>query len=131
MNRRSLFAAVIAAPAMMASRAKAGGRVSRDRISTEKGDPGERRYAELSGDGKRVRVFLDGVEQKDAVTADPGLGIVKRAVVTENGNIAINKATGEIFYETVSGDVRVEVFEGTYWANHRKTDSGVVKIASV
>lgn len=112
MNRRQLFGGAVAAPAMLAGMAMAA--ESRDRISTEKGDPGERRYSELCGDGKAVRVYLDGVEQNDAVMADPGLGEVKRPVVTKNGNIAINHATGEIYYETVRGAVRVEVFDAPW-----------------
>lgn len=108
MNRRQVFGGAVAAPAILAATAASGG--SRDRVSTEQGDPGERRYAELCGDGLAVRVFLDGVEQKDCVTADPGLGLVKRPVRTARGNIAINHATGEIHYETVHGHVRCETF---------------------
>ena len=103
MNRRQLFGGAIAAPAILAAAAATGS--SRDRISTETGDPGERRYAELCGDGMQALVFLDGVEQEGCVTADPGLGLVKRAVRTAKGNIAINHATSEIFYETVYGEV--------------------------
>lgn len=79
------------------------------RVSSEKGDPGERLYCQLCGDKKRVRIFLDGAEQQMAVTADERLGMVKRAVLTPKGNLAVNHATGEIFHEEVYGAVRIEI----------------------
>lgn len=109
MNRRQLFGGAVAAPVLLSAAAQPP--PSPDRVSCEKGDPGERRYAELCGDRKGVRVYRDGVVETEAVMADPGLGLVKRAVVTENGNIAINRSTGEVLYETVRGVVRLEIFD--------------------
>lgn len=109
MNRRQLmFGGSALAAAVPAIAATAAAPASANRISCEKGDPGERLYAELCGDRKHAKVYLDGVLQDECVTADPGLGMVKRAVVTERGNIALNRSTGEIFYETVFGVVRWE-----------------------
>lgn len=86
---------------------KAAGR----RISTVKGDPGERAYAELCGDGKVAKVFLDGEAQPDCVTVDEQDGSVVRAVRTPSGKLAFNRATGEIYHETVFGEVRVEIVD--------------------
>ena len=68
MKRRDLFragAVVAIAGATGLPVIAAGGR----RVSVVKGDPGERLYGEACGDGKSVRVFLDGVEQRDRVEA--------------------------------------------------------------
>jgi hypothetical protein len=80
-----------------------------ERISSEKGDPGERAYAIACGDGKRVTVFLDGVEQKYPITADAREGWVLRDVATPDGNLAWNRVTGEIYREVVHGVVRIEI----------------------
>lgn len=77
------------------------------RISCVKGDPGERFYGVLCGDGIRPEVWLDGVKQDHAETADALHGEVVRAVTTPNGNIAINPATNEVLRETVRGKVRI------------------------
>lgn len=81
------------------------------RVSVIKGDPGERLYAELCGDNKVAHVFLNGVEQKHCMTADEREGLVVRTVITPNGNVAINWANEEILYETVFGDVRLEIVD--------------------
>jgi hypothetical protein len=62
----------------------------------------------LIGDGKKIRVFLDGVRQERmCVTADETTGYVKRAVLTPAGNIAHD---GEnILFDDVYGDVRIEI----------------------
>src|SRR5690606_27382111 len=95
---------VVAAASCIAVR-KLGGR----RVSCVQGDPGERLYSQACGDGKTVKVFLDGVEQKWAETADEAEGFVDRIVETPQGNIAINRATGEILKERVYGDVRIVI----------------------
>ena len=94
----------VAAPAVAAV-LKPGGR----RISIVRGDPGERLYSEACGDGKRVTVFLDGVEQKWCETADESDGFVDRIVETPGGNMAFNWAAGEVLKERVYGDVRIVI----------------------
>jgi hypothetical protein len=81
------------------------------RISSVKGDPGERLYAECCGDGRKITVLFDGVEQPLAETADEIMGTVTRAVKTPGGNMAVNHATGEILKETVHGDVKIVIGE--------------------
>lgn len=79
------------------------------RVSCVKGDAGELLYAKLCGDGKPVKVFLDGVEQKECVTADETQGFIVRHIITEKGNAAFNPATGEVLQETIKGAVRIEI----------------------
>lgn len=109
MDRRSFLrgsaAAVVSAPVAAVAVKKVGGR----RVSTIKGDPGERLYAEACGDGKTVKVFLDGVEQKWVETADEAEGFVDRVVETPEDNMAINLAAGELLKERVYGDVRIVI----------------------
>lgn len=108
MKRRDLFragAVVAIAGATSMPVIAAGGR----RVSVVKGDPGERLYGEACGDGKSVRVFLDGVEQRHAETADEVEGFVDRCVTTAEGNIAWNRRTGEILKERVHGRVEIVI----------------------
>lgn len=81
------------------------------RISCLKGDAGERRYAELCGDGKKIKIFLDGVEQREALIADEEEGFVRRVVLTQKGKLAYNPATEAVLEETVRGKVRVEIVD--------------------
>lgn len=110
MNRRAFFGAAALVP--LAIPAAASGAVFKKggkRISTVPGDPGERLYGECCGDGRRISVYLDGIEQPMAETADEAEGFVTRVVVTENGSIAVNRVTNGIVRETVYGDVRIEI----------------------
>jgi hypothetical protein len=109
MNRRSFLRAAAIAPAIAAMPAISSAPAGYERVSCEKGDPGERAYALACAGGKTVKVYLDGVEQKYALTADTNQGWVKRTVVSADGNIAFNRATEEIYTEIVHGAVRIEV----------------------
>lgn len=75
------------------------------RVSVDKGDPGYRNYCVANGDGKIIKVYLDGVEQKHCRMADESLGVVRRIVTTPSGKLA--HANGEVLEEEVSGVVRV------------------------
>lgn len=79
------------------------------RISIVKGDPGELFYAECCADDRKVKVLLDGVEQKWCITADERTGMVLRCIETEKGNLAFNAATEEILEEIVYGNVVIEI----------------------
>ncbi|BCH33150.1 hypothetical protein MesoLjLc_50800 [Mesorhizobium sp. L-8-10] len=109
MDRRSFLRGAAVAPiavtgaAVQANSAPEG----YERVSTETGDPGERAYAMACGDGKRIKVYLDGVEQQYCLTADARQGWVKRHVITEQGNVAFNRATEEILTEVVHGRVEI------------------------
>lgn len=113
MDRRSfLFGSAVAvagAPVVTAASPIAVRKIGGRRVSCVPGDPGERLYSQACGDGKTVKVFLDGAEQKWAETADESEGFVDRIVETPKGNVAINHVTGEILKERVYGDVRIVI----------------------
>lgn len=79
------------------------------RVSCVKGDPGERLYGEACADEKTVTVFLDGVEQRDALTADEAEGFVDRNIISPGGRVAFNPATREILHERVFGRVEIRI----------------------
>lgn len=82
------------------------------RLSSDKDDAGYRAWCELNGDGKRVKVFLDGVEQRDATMVDDEAGEVRRCVRTPAGNIAVDSHAGEFLMETVKGSVEIQITQG-------------------
>jgi hypothetical protein len=77
------------------------------RVSSDKDDPGYSQWAMFNGDGKKVEAYLNGELQKHCMTADEKLGMVKRAVLTPSGNMAIGH--DEFLFEEVFGDVRVVI----------------------
>lgn len=97
-NRRSFFGALAVAPIATVAAAKS----DRIRVSCIEGDPGERLYGQLCLEGKTVKVFLNGIEMIDCVTADEAAGEVTCVC-------GFNRTTGKILYETLLGDVRVEI----------------------
>lgn len=111
LDRRSFLRGVAAAPlaAVPLSAPLPGRACDFSRVSCEKGDPGELAYCLACADGKSIKVFLDGVEQKLAVTADTAQGFVKRAIESDGGNLAFNRRTGEIFHEVVHGRVEIRI----------------------
>lgn len=86
---------------------------------------------QLCGDCLTPRIYLDGVEQKEVVTADPGAGTVKRLVRTPGGNIGFNPVTGEIQYETVCGDVRWEAVKQPTYVNKVRAPDGSARALPV
>jgi hypothetical protein len=55
----------------------------------------------------KARIFLDGVEQKHAITADEDRGIVVRFLIGADGKPVRQPVTRELMRETVSGVVRI------------------------
>ena len=79
------------------------------RVSSIEGDAGHARWREAIESGKRVEVYLDGIEQKYCSIADTELGIVRRCVLDGEGKLQCNPASpDEIWTEDVSGAVTVE-----------------------
>lgn len=113
MKRREFFKIGVAAPAVAAGIVQLptmGGKYAEfARVSCEKGDPGEIAFAKLCADGKVAKAFLDGEEIRDAVTADASEGWIKRPIKSDRGNVAFNRATGEILYEVVRGRVEIVI----------------------
>lgn len=73
------------------------------RVSVDEQDPG---YSPgLIGRG--VKVFLDGVEQRYAVTADDELGLVVLCDLDEQGNVKVKG--DEVVWVTVHGAVKIEL----------------------
>lgn len=75
------------------------------RMSCEPDDAGYVPWGMARGDGKIVKVWLDGVEQKQCITADESVGMVKRVLLTPAGNVAVGN--DEVLTEVVYGDVRI------------------------
>lgn len=109
MDRRSFFRAAVTAPIAIAAAPASGIACEFSRVSCVAGDPGERAYGILCARGLRPTVWLNGVEQGLAETADVALGLVTRAVDAGGGGIAFNNATGEVLRETVYGRVEITV----------------------
>ena len=80
------------------------------RYSSNKDDPGYAAFMAAIGEGKSVRVFLDGAEQNHCSMADDDLGEVTRCVVDAGGKIQPDPAKPDhIWVETVTGAVRIVV----------------------
>ncbi|WP_157266523.1 hypothetical protein [Azohydromonas aeria] len=55
-----------------------------------------------------VRVFLDGTERSEVVTADEERGLLVRYVTDERGKLVLNAARTEPLRETLHGAVAIE-----------------------
>jgi len=75
------------------------------RISINPNDPGYVNFRRFC----RARVFLDDVEIRDVLTADEEKGEVDVVCKDRFGNVQLNKDTGFVVHEIVTGDVRVEM----------------------
>lgn len=78
------------------------------RVSIDKFDPGEHVFAKLTASGKSVKIWLDGVEQLQCITADVDEGWVKRYQTDHEGNLAVAIADNTILTEIVKGRVAIE-----------------------
>lgn len=81
------------------------------RYSSVKEDSGYPAWCKLNGDGKVVIVKLNGVIAKRVITVDTDAGEIVRMTETEDGNVAVDRNTGEILYETVTGAVEIEIVQ--------------------
>lgn len=120
MNRRDFIARLAVIPASAWSTAALtvdAGAVTRVRkqigirVSIRKDDPGERTFAEIWADGKKGVVYLDGVRQKHAITADEREGMVVRLMTDDRGRVLVNPVEGRALEETVFGDVEIRIVE--------------------
>lgn len=58
--------------------------------------------------GNRLRVFVDGAEQKEVVEYDCEAGTVLRNKLDDQGNAQLNEAKDEVLRETITGNVTVD-----------------------
>ena len=73
------------------------------RISTDKDDPG------FHPNPFGTKVWLDGEEVRECITADDELGMVVCHELDENGYPFIRPGTGLIALKTLFGEVRIEL----------------------
>jgi len=81
----------------------------RIRVSSVQGDVAEPFWASLIAEGKTVRVYLDGVEQPLADTADEQRGYIVRPATDSRGGIFVNTHTDQVIRETMFGEVKVVI----------------------
>ncbi len=72
------------------------------RVSARPGDPGFKNFAAYRG----CKVLLDGVEVKNALTADEEAGWVLFAVA-DDGHIRLDRTAGEVATLSASGRVQI------------------------
>ena len=74
------------------------------RISTDESQEGYKTFRAAKDAGVRIRVMLDGVEQKYCFMADTRERIVERAVLNEVGEVQVDPENpDQILTEIVSG----------------------------
>lgn len=78
------------------------------RVSCRKDDAGYLPWRSLA-DPTRVRVFLDGVRQPEAITADDVEGFVLVFAMDEKGKPKLNEARDAFETERRAGAVRIDV----------------------
>jgi hypothetical protein len=80
------------------------------RISVDERDAGYPEYKNSVHQGKTVRVFLDGLEQKQVITADSCDGFIVAIELDERGNFVWDRKTGVIAEKRLCGqvDIRIE-----------------------
>lgn len=76
------------------------------RVSCLKSDPGYPAWIQ-GGGYRRWRILLDGVEQRDVVTADDELGVVVRNRRDARGLIALNERRDAVIRDELRGLVRI------------------------
>ncbi len=63
------------------------------RVSTNRSDEGFRNYLSLTANNYRMRVYLDGEQREEVITADPDAGTIEiyygTQVVTLKGHVEI------------------------------------------
>ncbi|MES2030865.1 MAG: hypothetical protein V4477_16920 [Pseudomonadota bacterium] len=81
---------------------------SADRLSVHEGDPGYSQYVRLGGHGARIKIFLDGAEQRGCVTADRTQGWIRR-FKESNGQLVVDG--DRVAEEVVYGKVEFKIEE--------------------
>jgi hypothetical protein len=107
LNRRAFLGSI----SILALALYPGARREPMRLSSDKNDPGYALWRKITDSGKRVRVYLDGVEQDaaNATVADERNGYITRAVLDGDGELTLNETKTEVLRETVRGAVRIDI----------------------
>lgn len=79
------------------------------RLSALADDPDFSAYQDLLRSGKTARVFLNGIERTGVVTADEAGRFIVMTKRDEHGNLVPDASGENIAYETLLGDVHIEV----------------------
>lgn len=79
------------------------------RLSVEKDDPGYLAWQKLGNKRRDVRIFVDGAEVKNAITADAEEGFVIVNETGENGQILFDRKSGEIYTKRITGCVEIRM----------------------
>jgi hypothetical protein len=80
------------------------------RISSDNDDSGYTVFAEAKHVGQTIRVYLNGEEVRKCAIADDQAGLVKRAVLNEQGQLQVDPNNPEIIWEeVVHGDVKIVI----------------------
>lgn len=81
------------------------------RISTKAGDPGYSAWQDAIKKGLEVKIFLNGVERIDVITADEQNRLIVKSRRDGDGNFVLSPDRSEILTEVMRGDVRIELSE--------------------
>ncbi len=79
------------------------------RLSVEKDEPGYSAWQALGNRRHDVRIFVDGAEVKNAITADTEEGFVVVNETGENGHILFGRESGEIYTKRITGRVEIRM----------------------
>lgn len=74
------------------------------RISCDSDDPGFAIYFPLIAE---YRVLLNGIEQRETITADEDAGLIVRVARDEHGSLILNDARDDIVRELIRGKVEI------------------------
>ena len=77
--------------------------VAPDRLSVFVGDPGHAPYEALGERGHSIRIYLDGVEQQNVMTADRAQGWLRRLAMIEGRAVRFESA--HVKTEVVRGKI--------------------------
>lgn len=79
------------------------------RVSVRRDDPGYVEWRRLGEPFSRVKVFVDGEETKEAITADPELGYVLANKLNDENRAFVDPETGHVAVHELYGDVKVKL----------------------
>lgn len=80
------------------------------RASSDSSDPGYAAFSRLRAEGKTITVFLNGEEVKECDLADDEEGLVRYAVLDDDGHVQLDPSDPDkVWVETAHGAVEILV----------------------